>query len=94
MKELLIKLPDKVYEQLIKYGEPLPRGNHFDDTIMKAVANGTPLPKGHGRIGDLDKILIWLIYKKGIIDELKCGEVAPIFKDATIIEAESEVKEC
>jgi hypothetical protein len=38
------------------------------------------------------RILLWLIYKKGIIDDQKCGEIAPVFKDATILEAESEVE--
>ena len=27
---------------------------NFQGTIASAIANGTPLPKGHGRLGDLD----------------------------------------
>lgn len=54
--ELVVKLPEKIYKQLIKYGEPLPRGNTLDDTIIKAVANGKQLPKGHGDLKDMDDI--------------------------------------
>lgn len=55
MKELVIKLSDEVYEDLTKYGQPLPSGNRFHDAIMSAVANGKQLPKGHGRLIDADK---------------------------------------
>ena len=83
--QVMIEIPDSQYEYLAKISdageEPL---GYFERTIMR----GTIIPKGHGRIGDLDKILIWMIYKKGIIDKLKCGEVTPIFEDATIIEAD------
>lgn len=26
-------------------------------TLLRSVRNGTPLPKGHGKIGDLDKLI-------------------------------------
>ena len=29
----------------------------YDPDLYKAIANGTPLPKGHGRLGDLDAII-------------------------------------
>ena len=29
----------------------------LDDTLYKALKNFTPLPKGHGRMGDLDKLI-------------------------------------
>lgn len=36
------------------------RSNYFEHDIcgnsMRRIANGTPLPKGHGRLGDLDKL--------------------------------------
>lgn len=44
--KLAIKIDEEDYKKLTKYGEPLPCGNLFRDGIMKAVANGTPLPKG------------------------------------------------
>ena len=84
--KIVIDITDEEYEDVKKTG-----GCYYD--FGKAIYYGTPLPKGHGRIGVLDQLLLWMIYKKGIIDELKCGEIAPIFKDATIIKADIESEE-
>lgn len=40
--ELVIKIPEEDYKRGI--------------VMASAIRNGTPLPKGHGRLGDLDKI--------------------------------------
>ena len=52
--ELVIKIPEENYENLLKNyrfsSEEIP-------IISLAIATGTPLPKGHGRIADIDKIL-------------------------------------
>ena len=42
MSKYIIELDEKIFEVLIKYGEPLPTGNTFHDSILKAVANGKP----------------------------------------------------
>ena len=82
--QIVIEIPDEEYARIISM-------DHFKRTYEQdMICDGTPLPKGHGRIGDLDQILLWMIYKKGIIDKLKCGEITPVFKDATIIEADAE----
>lgn len=44
--ELLIKIPEDEYN-IAKYGQ---YGNINVDIARKAIANGTPLPKGHGRL--------------------------------------------
>ena len=51
--ELVIKIPEKVYNALthIEFD-----ANLVTDEMRKSIANGTPLPKGHGRVGDLDKV--------------------------------------
>lgn len=88
--QIVIDIPDEAFE----YISTTSRLGWLSDTeFAEIIKNGTPLPEGHGRIGDLDQILLWMIYKKGIIDDQKCGEIAPVFKDATILEAESEGKE-
>lgn len=57
--ELVIKLDDKLYQDLIEgtrqerysivmYDCPL--------TIAEAIVDGTPLPKGHGRLIDADDL--------------------------------------
>jgi hypothetical protein len=51
------------------------------------IANGTPLPKGHGRLKDIDKIINDGI-SKGFCDwynEMKCADI--------IIEADKESEE-
>ena len=39
--------------------------------IVNAVANGTPLPKGHGRLGDLDALEE---YFRNVRNELKASD--------------------
>ena len=48
--ELVIKIPQETYDFLKKYGTD-------GGIIEKAVLNGTPLPKGHGRLIDADAVL-------------------------------------
>ena len=49
--ELVIKIPEEVYEEY--KGKTLDRWNHSQLAIY--IANGTPLPKGHGRLIDASK---------------------------------------
>lgn len=47
--ELIIDIPEKLYNRMKTY-------QGLDDTYV-AVKHGTPLPKGHGRLKDIDKFL-------------------------------------
>jgi len=51
--KLVIKIPKRVYNYIRKY-EHIANSDVLD--IKDAIINGTPLPKGHGRIGDLDAL--------------------------------------
>lgn len=51
--ELVIKIPEEAYKLLKNEGVDWLGAEH----ILNAVANGTPLPKGHGRIGDLTAVM-------------------------------------
>lgn len=53
--ELVIKIPKELYEAY--KGRPSMLGDAGMDMIAQAVANGTPIPKNHGRIGDLDAVM-------------------------------------
>ena len=55
--ELVIKIDEELYNyrQTEKYDEHLDK--RFDYQIRFAVKKGTPLPKGHGRLIDEDKII-------------------------------------
>lgn len=57
--ELVIDIDDEIYEVLKNGGivvSGMRSGKTFASKLCMAVANGTPLSKGHGRIGDLDKL--------------------------------------
>lgn len=49
--ELVIKIPEEIYQHYKKVWQKR-RGSIPESCI----AFGTPLPKGHGRIGDLDEL--------------------------------------
>lgn len=51
--ELVIKIPEEAYKLLKNEGVDWLGAEH----ILNAVANGTPLPKGHGVLKDADELL-------------------------------------
>lgn len=58
----------------------------YDAEVYESIANGTPLPKGHGKIGDLDRL--YNVFEKNVVS-------ADAFKELfdyapTIIEADTE----
>ena len=50
--KILIDIPEEYYE-IIKHDVKV---NHNDFKPYEIIANGTPLPKGHGRLIDADAI--------------------------------------
>lgn len=55
--ELIIKMPEKTVNAIkdnAMFAGTIPRDILWD--ITSAIVNGTPLPKGHGRLGDLDAL--------------------------------------
>mgnify|MGYP007092164066 CR=1 FL=1 len=51
--QIVIDIPDE-YKKLLDNGDA---DGSIRKLILLAVANGTPLPKGHGRLADLDAAL-------------------------------------
>ena len=43
--ELVIKIPDKIYEH-----KTYPWNPNFTGSLIECIENGTPLPKGHDRL--------------------------------------------
>lgn len=56
--EVVVKIPEDVYRYAKKYNgsSMLTLREEEMGMCMNAIANGIPLPKGHGRIGDLDAL--------------------------------------
>ena len=86
--QIVINIDDEDYDDITLTGENIINLGVLLD-LREAVRNGTPLPKGHGRIGDLDRL--YNVFDKNVVS-------ADAFKELfdyapTIIEAESEDKE-
>lgn len=56
--QIVINIPEEIYERFgHEYREENLISKHTNDIILDAFCNGTPLPKGHGRILDEKDIL-------------------------------------
>ncbi len=53
--ELVIKVPEELYEAY--KGRPPMLGDAGMDMLAQSIANGTPLPKGHGDIVDIEHLI-------------------------------------
>lgn len=86
--ELVIKIPEETYKNVNE------RFIVDFATIGKAIRNGTPLPKGHGRIVDIDKLINSKCndcgHIKGVTCTVPCYEVRRMSSASTIIEADKE----
>lgn len=100
--ELLIKIPDEMYAQIIDE-------NGIDTMLIPykdIIKNGTPLPEGHGNIIDvnsikeisLSNITYHMVWQPRNDTELKCRIEAPILvksdeKSEIIVRTEGEIWE-
>ena len=97
--ELVIKIDANIANGII-YGhgdEPRNIVRSFQATIADAIKNGIPLPKGYGRLGDLDKVKNKMLYLHDIGAEIETygteEVINYIFDDIQpIIEANKENK--
>ena len=87
--QIVIEIDDKLYKR-IKYLEP--KANTMLDELMRSIQNGTPLPKGHGRLIDADELKRTMEKDKrralSFVDLTDFVWLAP-----TIIEADKESEE-
>lgn len=85
--ELVIKLSDKEYNEL----QSASYYNFDKYTAYLAMKNGTPLPKGHGRLIDADELEECKEMMNDIMDESKYAiRMDDVRNVPTIIEAEEE----
>ena len=78
--QIVINIDDNLYNALMKIKDSVESLHGF----TKIIANGTPLPKGHGRLKDIDKII-----RDGISKEF-CDWYDEMQYAQTIIEADKE----
>ena len=92
MNEIVIKIDDKLHEQICSDAEimiygGMRSGKTLLATLLRAVRNGKVLPKGHGRLIDADAFIGTLdASDRDIYCEQAINEDAP-----TLVEADKEV---
>lgn len=84
--KIVIDIPEEEYREMLVDKSS---GSPFEDMMTMAVQNGTPLPKGHGRIIDESKIEVceW-------VDTLEEGYPKASTDAPTIIEADGGGNKC
>lgn len=83
--QIVIEIPEELYKTY--KGRPPMLGDAGMDMIAQAIANGIPLPKGHGRLIDADKLTESILCKTFGLRSVDI-ENAP-----TIVEADKESEE-
>lgn len=81
--EVVIRIPKEVYDETLENGflQPI-----YGGVVAKCIEQGTVLPKGHGRIGDLDRL-----YNVFVINVASAKTFKDLFDNApTIIEADKD----
>lgn len=81
--EIVIKIPEEEYEFCKRQYD-----TECLDVLMTAVKYGTPLPKGHGRIGDLDAL------KQEMINGIKAGNYEDGYDNYSHINNIDDCVEC
>jgi hypothetical protein len=76
--ELVVKISEENYNIIKNYTAPMSWAEHV-------IKNGTPLPKGHGKLIDINEITAFR--------ELECNghDIDSLNEFTTIIEADKEV---
>lgn len=87
--KLLIDIPEEEYE-LVRHEN---KSYRTELVLMNAVAEGTPLPKGHERLISADSLIKAIEEKAKRLSNTDtinglCGAVALIFDAPTIVEAD------
>lgn len=96
--ELIIKIDDKDYEALNKVGHNgLDFNDNLEGRVYRAIASGTPLPKGHGRLIDADKEIKyarkWIEHPNQYISQRNKDFIYYLEKSETVIEADESEAE-
>lgn len=92
--ELIIDIPEEQYVTLNAKSQDTVLTIVDDALLIKAIKNGTPLPKGHGRLIDADEAIQRLCGKSCGCTLEECGYEVPCYSAQrinsapTIIEAD------
>lgn len=89
--KIVIDIPIVVYDEIINFNDA------NNTALYEAIRNGTPLPKGYGKLIDADKLIKAIEKKSKRLKNLDtinglCGAVALIYDAEAIIEANKTKK--
>lgn len=96
--ELVIKIPEKLYKHIMSMQLYIPGRRSGKTTlaiILAVIKNGTPLPKGHGDLKDVDVMKNKLCTHEAseLFGSTTCAEILDFINDEKpIIEADREVE--
>lgn len=97
--ELVIRIPEEEYRWIMKSDKTVFANVSSKECMLHAIKNGTPLPKGHGKIMDVDKIVKKMEEREEQLKdnrsmyETACVETAIDMFGETIVEADTEERE-
>ena len=94
--KIVIDIPEEVYNRYMNYTENYVDFMFFgtEEKIIRAIRNGTPLPKGHGRLIDADAVSERFTTKTYWNGDVHRVILKSVFDDApTIIKADKEAAE-
>ena len=79
------------YLQFVQYSLQNEEDREFFYSLISAIRDGIAIPKGHN-ILDENTVVMKLVYGNLLNDDVKCGDVTGILKDARIIKTDKENK--
>lgn len=93
--KIVIEIPKWLHKKIIE-STSIRLGDVYTDKLLKSIRNGTPLPKGHGRLIDADELYGDFIdgtegYDCNTWNRIEIGDI--IENAPTIIEAEGSESE-
>ena len=90
--QVVIEIDEEKYQNIMKVKNGI-WGSQNMDSLEYAIANGTPLPKGHGALVEVNSVIVALVHNDFLKDTVTCGQIVNILDKATIIEADKENKD-
>ena len=93
--KIVIDIEEAIYKECIPYKDTPIISNlaNYNSEIVHAVANGTPIPKGHGKLIDADVLRKDLIANEWITDDDGGGLEDILDNSPTIVEVERSDEE-